>query len=156
VKNNLFKASLGSKSDVPLKSYDIGKLLLVGFFGGLVSMGIIGTINGIWLKLDRKILIGLGALALILLCLKLMLLGMMGMGILGWDYRTYRMVSKIGYVALFLAYYFAFKKPFTLFVYAGGIPTPLLKPGLLWILIGGLIEFLMVYAVSEAVDYDIF
>lgn len=153
---DLLKPSFGGGAIQPSKSYDIGRLVIVAFFGGFISMGIIGTINGRWLKLDKKILILLGALGVILVAAKLVLLYLIASGQVAMENKMFRQIDRIGYVLYFAAYYLALRAPFRLFAATGGQPLPLLKPAILWILVGGAIESLMVLGLSWGMDYDLF
>lgn len=155
MKENLFRPSLGNVDALPVKSYDVGRLFLVAFFGGFLSMAAIGTMNGNWLKLDKKILILLGALGILLLGAKVGLLYLMASGQVELDNRMYRRISQIGYVLYFAAYYLAMRRPFRLFVTTGGQPLPLLKPAILWILVGGAIETALALGIAWSMNYDL-
>ena len=118
-------------------------------------MAAIGTINGNWLRLDKKILILLGALGILLIGAKVGLLYLMASGLIDLDNRMYRRISQIGYVLYFGAYYLAMRRPFRLFVTTGGQTLPLLKPAILWILAGGIVEMALVLGIAWGMNYDL-
>lgn len=147
----IFKPSLNSEDGFGTSSYDISKLFYVAFFGGIVPTMVLGTMNARWLRIDKRVinfLLALGAAALIA---KIIVYG----NLMNWSLAKeslavaggnkgmrwgFRAVS----VSVFLIYYFSLKQKFQQHLVIEGEIKPLLTDAILWIILGGIIEIILI------------
>lgn len=135
------------------KTYDINRLFLVAFFGGLIPMMILATRNAKWLnvpKITINLLLGVGILFLFTqLALVYFYFGDFSVS----GDRTPRYIMRVLNIVLFFFYKFALNKPYKqhLFTNENEI-QPLLKPAIIWILIGGAIELVLFGAAFAVVE----
>ncbi|WP_059173831.1 hypothetical protein [Bacillus sp. FJAT-27445] len=123
------------------KTFDINRLFLVAFFGGAIPMMILGTRNAKWLNVPKNtinLLLGAGMLIFIG---ELALFHFYFSDFSVNGDRTPRYIMRALNIILFFFYRFALKKPFQQHLFTNNNEIqPLLKPAILWILIGGTIE----------------
>jgi hypothetical protein len=151
VTTELLRPSLGEGWQ-ETKSYELSQLFYVAFFGGILSTIILGIRNAKWLNVDKKlinIMIGIGAAVMIA-----------KIGIVAWvlhgysdfksmvtagreELRTLKWVFTAAAVMLFIVYRQLMKPKFQQHLYTGGEVVPLFKDGLLWCLVGGLLETIL-------------
>lgn len=145
--SDLFEPSLQGDS-VPTRTYDLGPLLYVAFFGGPVATAAICTRNGLWLRVDRRLLYALGAAALGLVLVKGLwpLLSDIPMTdrYLRW---TFRGLS----VLLYFGYRWALTPAFKQHMVLHGEVKPLFWDAIIAILVGGAVEFGLILLINRAV-----
>lgn len=129
------------------KSYDISRLFLVAFFGGAVPLMIMGGLNAKWLNVPKKSTYPLIAIGILLIIAKFVLFAGLEQGTLTFDDSFLRYGYKIGCVLLFLLYSSLLKKPFQQHMMTVGTTLPMLKPALLWMLLGVIVEFVIMFMV---------
>lgn len=148
---DIFQPSLSEGESYRTKSYNINRLFLVAFFGGIISTLVLGTRNMQWLKSDRKLMNVILALGIIALIAKMIFYGNM----LNWQFSTaslaavglkreLRWIFRVVSVGLYLIYYYAMKNRFQQHLVTGGVMEPLLKDAIVWILVGGIVESIIV------------
>jgi hypothetical protein len=145
-RNDLLKPSI-EEDWSETKTYDINRLFLVAFFGGPIPLMILGTRNARWLnvrKMHINLLIILGVILEIGECAVLYLFAN---GTLTTEDRAMRYLLKIASIILFLAYRAVLVKPFQQHLVTNGTIEKILKPAIIWILLGGVVE-IIVFAIG--------
>ncbi|ULT56654.1 hypothetical protein L1999_27080 [Neobacillus drentensis] len=125
------------------KTYDINRLLLVAFIGGPIPLMALGTRNAKWLnvrKLHINLLIILGIILEIGECAVIYLFAN---GTFSMEDRAMRYLLKLSSILLFLAYRAILTKPFQQHMVTNGTITKILKPAIVWILLGGVVELIV-------------
>ena len=135
----LYQSSL-DKGWQDTKSFDINKLLLVAFFGGIIPLIVLGWRNAKWLQISIKKLYPLIAIGIILLVGAFLLAQAALEGNVPFSTREVRYGYKIGIVLLYLYLKSILNKPFQQHMVINGETEPLLKTAIIWTLIGGIIE----------------
>lgn len=123
------------------KSYDINRFFLVAFFGGPLPMMVLGVRNAKWLNVPRGNMNWLIAASVLVLLVQAVLFYMYAEGVFAEGNRTPRYATQILAVLLFFFYKFVLNKPFQQHLLTNGELEPLLKPALLWMILGGIIQF---------------
>ena len=146
-KQNLYESSL-DQGWHETKTYDINKLFLVAFFGGVIPMLVLGIRNAIWLRVSLKWMYPLIAFGIALLLTKYLLYVP---SIEGEAFVDNRMVSfgyKAGSIILFIFFKLLLNKAFNQHLVTHGETEPLLKDAIIWIIIGGIIEVIIAMIIS--------
>lgn len=125
------------------KSYDINNFFLVAFFGGVIPLLVLGTKNATWLKVSKKVIYSLIALGILLLAMKFTFVYFVTNGTIEMDNRMIRYGYKIGCVLLYLLYRKVLKQPFQQHMITVDQTLPILKPALLWIMVGIIVEIIL-------------
>jgi hypothetical protein len=141
-KHNLYESSLEQGWN-ETKTYDINKLFLVAFFGGVIPILALGIKNAKWLKVSLKWIYPLIAFGVILLLAKYLLYVPSIEGEAFIDNRTVRFGYKAGSIILFLLFKLLLNKAFKQHLVTQGETEPLLKDAIVWIVMGGIIEVLI-------------
>ncbi|MGE5577099.1 MAG: hypothetical protein ACM3TT_07885 [Syntrophothermus sp.] len=134
----LFQPSLKA-GDLAAKSYDINKFLYVAFFGGVLPMVVLGTLNARWLRVDKKlvnIMLGLGVVALLA---EIIMWGLILDGYLSLQNRGLRWIFRAAALLLYLGYARILKPKFQQHVLTEGEIKPLLKDAIVWSLVGAIV-----------------
>ncbi|MUK89204.1 hypothetical protein GMD78_12560 [Ornithinibacillus sp. L9] len=144
--------SIYEKSVVPntmgTKSFNIDNLFLVAFFGGVIPMVVLGAKNAKWLNISKKLIYMLIIFGAALLVTKLVFVAMITSGSLDLDNTTLNISYRVGSVLLFIAFKLVLNKAFHQHMVVCGKMEALLKPALIWIVVGIVVEFVLVVAVS--------
>jgi hypothetical protein len=130
------------------KSYDINRFFLVAFFGGPLPMMVLGVRNAKWLnvpKVKTNLLIAASVLALLV---QAVFFYLYAEGVFAEGNRTPRYATQILSVILFFLYKFVLNKPFQQHLLTNGELEPLLKPALLWMILGAIIQLSILVTVS--------
>ncbi|MEH7076547.1 hypothetical protein [Neobacillus drentensis] len=125
------------------KSYDIQRLLWVAFIGGPIPLMVLGTRNAKWLnvrQLHINLLIFLGIIMEIGECA---IIYLFANGTLTAEDRVMRYLLKLASILLFLGYRAVLTKPFQQHMVTNGNITKILKPAIVWILLGGVPELIV-------------
>lgn len=123
------------------KSFDIHKLVFVGFFGGAIPLIIMGSMNAIWLKLETKKIIAIAAFGLAVVAAKyLILIYMMMQDSLAPNSSSLKMGYRVSCVLLYGLYYFTLRKEFNSHRYLNKEMVPILGTAIRWSIVGIVIE----------------
>lgn len=150
--NELFQPSLenGWKET---KTYEINRLFLVAFFGGTIPTIILGTRNARWLNVPKKYINLLIVLGVLFTIFDFGLFYFYTQGDFSPDSRPLiKFGLKLSAIILFFLYKLVLNKPFQQHMVIDGEITPILKPAILWIVIGGIIEFIAMTTAFTIVD----
>ena len=140
----LYQSSL-DKGWQDSKSFDINKLFLVAFFGGIIPLIVLGRRNANWLHVPTKKLYPLIAISIVLVVSKFLLVHAALEGYVPFGIREIRNGFKISLVLLFLYLKHILSKPFQQHMVTNGETEPLLKTAIIWTLIGGVIETILLF-----------
>lgn len=140
--NHLYQHSL-KEGWKETKSYEIKNLFLVAFFGGVIPLLILGTKNATWLKVSRKVIFSLIGLGILLISMKFMFIYFTTQGISQIDNSTIRYGYKIGCVLLYLLYLKVMKKPFQQHMVTVEHTLSILKPAIVWMIVGMIVELIL-------------
>jgi hypothetical protein len=151
--SELFAPSLG-KGWRETRSYEVDRLFLVAFFGGTIPMMILGTRNAKWLNVSKRVINGLIATGVLFTILGF---GLFYMAVEG-EYSTettqaIKFAIRALAVVLFFLYRMVLKKPYQQHLVTNGELTPLLKPAILWIIAGALIQFVIFTGFYIIIDW---
>ncbi|MFS0774852.1 hypothetical protein ABC255_02270 [Neobacillus sp. 3P2-tot-E-2] len=143
--SDLFQPSLKDGWD-QTKSYDINRFFLVAFLGGPIPMMVLGTRNAKWLNVPRLHTYLMFVTSVLVLLADVVIFYMYANGAFAEGNRMPRYSMQFLSILLFLLYKFVLNKPFKQHLVTNGEIMPLFKPALLWIIIGGLIQFSIMVA----------
>lgn len=162
---DLLNPSLDEESVQKLESYRLYRMWYVAFFGGVIGTMILATRNALWLKVSInkiKLLIALGILILI-----------GEMTLLAWaldgpltadsivalnqriDRQMVKWVHRLIPIGLFSLYYFIMKPKYQEFLITRDDFKPLLGDAIIWCLIGGILELIIVGTGGYLLSYVI-
>lgn len=99
--------------------------------------------NATWLKVSKKIIYLLVLLGILLVTIKFTFVYFATNGTVQIDNRTIRYGYKIGCVLLYLLYRKVLKKPFQQHMVTVEQTLPILKPTILWIIVGAGVELIL-------------
>ena len=123
------------------KSYDINRFFLVAFLGGALPLMVLGGRNAKWLnvpKVKRNLLV---AASVVVLLVQAVIFYLYANDAFAEGNRMPRYSIQILSVLLFFLYKFVLGKPFQQHLLTNGEIEPILKPALLWMILGGIIQF---------------
>lgn len=139
--DDLYIPSLTNGETRKTKSYHIGNLFFVAFFGGIIAVSILGVRNAKWLKLEKKYIQILAIISISLYIIKLLIAYIaIHQLFIDIDSSVLRIISKVAGLVCFLFYYLILKVPFKEHIFLNGDTEPLMRQGILWILIAVVIE----------------
>lgn len=138
----LYQASL-EKGWQETKSFDINKLFLVGFFGGVIPLIVLGRMNARWLNVSLKKIYPMIVLGIILIIGKFILLRAVLEGSLPIETRDIKFGYKLGCIIMYFYLKYLLKKPFQQHMVTNGETEPLLKTAMYWVVIGIGIELIV-------------
>ncbi|MFZ5814406.1 MAG: hypothetical protein ACOY93_03795 [Bacillota bacterium] len=147
-RQGLFEPVL-QQGTAPTQSYDINKLIYVAFFGGPLAVAALGTRNALWLRVERKWIYLLAGVALLMLIGKLV---WVAMNPAVEQTRTVRYLFRGLAILLFFGYRWVMGPAYRQHEVLRGETLPLLKDGLIAVLVAGLVEFLLLTATVIAVQ----
>lgn len=143
VQEDLLHPSLDNQGWERPETYDIGKLVYVAFFGGLIPTVILSAENARNLKVDKKYIQLMTIAGLLVFLIKVGMTwslaadgnqALMSSQEIRWGFR-------IANLLVFLGFYWLMKGRFQRLVMTGGAQiVPLFKKAVLWSMAGALIE----------------
>ncbi|MFD2371128.1 hypothetical protein ACFSO0_14490 [Brevibacillus sp. GCM10020057] len=122
------------------RSYRIGNFLYAGFFGGLLPVLVLGTINCLWLRAKKKETVRMLLAGLLLWATAFFYTWLSGSG---YDALLFSRVIAVGYA---FVYRLVLKKRFRLHAVVQGVYQPLTKPAVLLVLLAFPPELLLIHA----------
>lgn len=125
------------------KSYDVAKLFYVAFFGGAIPLMVLASMNMKWLNISKKVIYPMFALGSLMIISKFMLFTPIIEGSIELSGSEIRIGYKVACVILFLIYSAILKKPFQQHLLTNRPTLPMLKPALIWIVIGIVVEIII-------------
>ncbi|MGN7477439.1 hypothetical protein ACTHOQ_06260 [Solibacillus silvestris] len=141
---DLYSSSLVENDAGATKSYNIGGLFLVAFFGGIIGVSVLGIQNAKWLRLDKKYIQGLIAVSTVLFILKVIVVYAIAQQAIAISLSNMDNIAKLFGVLCYIIYFLAMKKPFKEHLAVGGGTEVLYKKGIVWVLISGVIESMLI------------
>ena len=148
MQEDLYTPSLAKGEARKTKSYDINQLFIVAFFGGIVAVSMLGIRNAKWLQLEEKYIRILTAISVSLLLVKLAIVYAIMHQIIEVEGSMSRFISRALGLLCFVFFYLFLKGPFKEHILLQGETEPLLKQGILWVLLAALIEGVLIICVS--------
>ncbi|MGM7634844.1 hypothetical protein [Bacillus sp. Hm123] len=146
---SLYTASLSEGKDQQTKSYNLGSLFVVAFFGGVFAVTVLGLRNAKWLLLEKKYILQLAAFSVFALLLKLWGVYAVSHGVLEMEDSFMKVIGRGMGILVYLVYYFVLKRAFNDHLALGGETKPLMKDGIIWVLISAFVEGGLVVAVAS-------
>ncbi|KEQ25141.1 hypothetical protein [Paenibacillus tyrfis] len=137
---SLYETSLSQETIRRTKSYDIGNLFYVAFFGGVIALTVLANRTGRWLHVNPNVLRGF------ILVAALLYLGKMGFyyayfhHMIGLERVYVKYIARAAELLLFGGYYLALRQPYRQHMLTVGESEPLKKSGIVWCLISAGIE----------------
>ncbi|MEH6906768.1 hypothetical protein [Neobacillus drentensis] len=125
------------------KTYDIQRLLWVAFIGGPIPLMVLGTRNAKWLNVRRLHINLLIILGIILEIGECAIIYLFANGTFSMEDRAMRYLLKLASILLFLGYRAILTKPFQQHMVTNGSTLKILKPAIVWILLGGIPELIV-------------
>lgn len=148
MQEDLYTPSLVDGEGRKTKSYNISNLFFVAFFGGVVAVAMLGMRNAKWLQLEEKYIRILTAISISLLLFKLAIVYAVTHQLIDVEGSTSRFISRVIGLLCFAVFYLFLKRPFKEHLLLHGETEPLLKQGILWVLLAALIEGVLVVSIS--------
>lgn len=147
MKKEIFDETLIENGKDNIEVYNLRKLFFVAFLGGIIPTVILGTRNAKKLRISKTIINILIVLAIIILIGKLaMYIKFLSSGVQinRWDFKSGRLFSRVATIIFYLVYYKIIIKNYNTHIQMGGKIKPILKDGIIWSLVGGLVEMIVV------------
>ncbi|WP_147535207.1 hypothetical protein [Bacillus marasmi] len=138
--SNAYQLS-GNQSSKESKTYNIYQFFFIGFIGGVIPMMVMGTQNANWFKIPKKYSYSLIALGLILLTAKFWAFGLVFQGTLLIKAQVIRYLYKFACLLFYYLYLVLLTKPYKEHLSHNGELTPILKPAIIWVMVGAIVEF---------------
>lgn len=147
-RRGLFEPVL-QQGTAPTQSYEINKLIYVAFLGGPLALAALGTRNALWLRVERKWVYLLAGIAVLMLAGKLV---WVALNPSLTETRTTRYLFRGLAILLFFGYRWALGPAYRQHEVLHGETVPLLRDGVIAVLVAGLVEFALVAATVLAVQ----
>jgi hypothetical protein len=140
MQEDLYSPSLQGREVSNTKSYNIGSLFIVAFFGGVVGVSVLGLRNAKWLRLERKFILLLLATSVGLFVINHFIFFAISNGMISMKDTYFDNITKGFGILTFMIYYFTLKKPYKEHLAVGGDTEVMFGQGVLWIVISVIIE----------------
>lgn len=144
----LFQSTLREENEGKLKSYNLEKLYLVAFFGGLIPTVALSIKNALWLRIDRRWTIFMGGTGVIYLLSKVYFVSYYVPAIIQQGHDSQTRMTKYIFRAITLLISVLFirimNKQYRRQQMFGGEFQPILKDAIIWTLIGTIIEVIVI------------
>lgn len=140
MQGDLYSPSLQDREITTTKSFNIGGLFVVAFFGGIIGVTILGIRNALWLRLERKYIQMLVAFSVLLFIIKCWVIYAIANQIIMIDESYQNNIARGFGILVFAFYYFMMKKPFNEHIAVGGGTEVLYRQGIVWVIISAFIE----------------
>lgn len=144
MQGDLYSPSLQETEVSKTKSYQIGSLFIVAFFGGIIGVTVLGIRNAKWLRLERKSILFLIAVSMVLFVCKLLVFFAIANQIIVVNDSYFNDIIRGFGVLCFVFYYFTLKKPFKEHLSVGGGTEGLFSQGILWVFLSVMIEVILI------------
>lgn len=141
---SLYEPSLESEYE-ETKSYDLNRFYLVAFFGGVIPVIVLSIRNAKWLHASKKLMYFIAGVGGAILAAKFIVAFLMANGLLAMEERELRLGYRVGSLLFVLLITQFMKKPFHQHMMTDGTLERLLKPAVIWSVVGGVIEFGLIY-----------
>jgi len=144
----LYQASLSEGKVSPTRSYQIGSLFYVAFFGGVIALTVLAVKNAKSLQLNNnvvRLMIILGALVLVG---KIIFYYAFFQDMIHIEQRYIRYLARAAEIALFGGFYYLMKDAFQRHMLLHGETDKLLKEGIIWCLVSALVEGIIIFTLA--------
>jgi putative flippase GtrA len=134
----LLRPSLKEGGVKATKSYDLDKLIYVGFFGGILPVLALGTVNAVWLRADKK------RTMLLLTAGLTVLAGRFAAIVATGEEGAVFVHSRLAGIVMAFVYRFALKKRYRLHTVLQGEHKSMAKAGLVGVVAGFVAEAVLI------------
>ena len=148
MQEDLYTPSLVGGEVKKTKSYDINNLFFIAFFGGIIAVSMLGMRNAKWLQLEEKYIRVLTAVSVSLLLFELVIVYAVTHQLIGAEGVSLRFISRVFGMVCFVCFYLFLKRPFKEHLILHGEVEPLLKQGVIWVLLAAVVEVALLAGVS--------
>lgn len=147
----LYRPSLSQEAP-EIKSYNIGSLFYVAFFGGTIALTVLSIRNARWLRLRPAVIVVMVVLGMLAFIGKMALFYAYFNGNLSMERQSVKFLVRAFEIVLFLLFYKFMKGEFQSFRVLHGETQPLWKAGLAWSFVSLLIEGVLLVFIAGTSD----
>ena len=122
------------------KTYNIYQFFFIAFIGGVIPLMVMGTKNANWFNIPRKYSYSLIVIGTFLLVSKFWMFSLVFQGTLLIKAQVVRYLYKFACLLFYYLYLVILTKPYKEHLSNNGELTPIVKPALLWIVVGAVVE----------------
>lgn len=123
------------------KSYNIYHFFFVAFFGGVIPMMVLGTKNANWLHIPKKYSYSIIVVGILLLLSKYWAFSLVFNGTLLIKAQVVRYLYKFVCLLYYYLYLVMLTRPYKQHLSNQGELLPIIKPAIVWVIIGAVVEF---------------
>ena len=127
---NFYSPSLTGKNVGKTQSYVINSLFIVAIIGGLFAVSVLGIINAIYLKIERKTILLLTTICIVLMCANVVTYDITKQ----FEEHTL-LIGRLYAAVCFFIFYAFLKKPYKEHLIVVGELKSLFWPGLIWCIV---------------------
>lgn len=138
--NSLYEPSLSAGTVRETRSYNIGSLVYVAFFGGVLALSVLGTKNARQLNIKPSMIQGLIGAAIIVFLAKMGFYYAYFHELIELDRSIVKLCARGAELLLFGGFFMAMRKAFRIHTIFGGETESLWKAGILWCIISAVVE----------------
>lgn len=131
------------------KTYNIYQFFFIAFFGGVIPMMVLGTKNANWFKVPRLHSFSLIVIGIFLLASKFWAFSLIFQGTLIMKAQVIRYVYKFACLLFYYLYLVILTKPYKEHISNNGDITSMVKPAILWVIVGAVVEYGLLRIVME-------
>jgi hypothetical protein len=147
--SELYEPSLTAGTVQATKSYNIGSLVYVAFFGGTLALTVLATRNARWLNVKPAVIRLLIAAAVVIFIAKMGFYYAYFHNVLNLERSSVKLAARGAEIALFGGFFLALKRPFKQHLVFGGDTISLKKDGILWCLVSIIVEGVIMVALAN-------
>lgn len=123
------------------KTYNIYQFFFIAFIGGVIPLMVMGTRNANWFNIPKKYSYSLIVIGIFLLMSKFWMFSLVFQGTLLIKAQVVRYLYKFACLLFYYLYLVMLTKPYKEHLSNNGELTPIVKPAILWIVVGAVVEF---------------
>jgi hypothetical protein len=128
-----------SKSET--KTYNIYQFFFIAFFGGVIPLMVMGTKNANWFNIPKKYSYSLIGIGIFLLFSKFWMFSLVFQGTLLIKAQVVRYLYKFACLLYYYLYLVVLTKPYKQHLSNNGDLIPIVKPAILWVVVGAVVEY---------------
>jgi hypothetical protein len=136
----LYEPSLSTGTIRETRSYNIGSLVYVAFFGGVLALSVLATKNAKQLQVRPAIIQGLIAAAIVVFIAKMGFYYAYFHDLIELDRSSVKFLARGAELLLFGGFFLAMRQPFKQHLIFGGETESLWKAGVIWCLVSAIFE----------------
>lgn len=138
--SNVFQASVDQREN-ETKTYNIYHFFFIAFFGGVIPMMVLGTKNAKWFNIPKKYSYSIILVGILLLLSKYWAFSLVFSGVLLVKVQVVRYAYKFACLLYYYLYLVMLTKPYKNHLRNQGDLTPIIKPAIIWVMVGAVVEF---------------